>query len=93
MSPAEIAVLKLGLSLRIYSTRVEMFSQMAENKNISTLECYNVVDIGGKFTCSIEEIDKLITKVIKTLLFKNSISLDSFDNFISRFFSYFNILG
>ncbi|XP_047366597.1 UDP-glucose:glycoprotein glucosyltransferase isoform X4 [Vespa velutina] len=60
LSPAEIAVLKLGLSLRIYSTRVEMFSQMAENKNISTLECYNVVDIGGKFTCSIEEIDNII---------------------------------
>ncbi|XP_015179238.1 PREDICTED: UDP-glucose:glycoprotein glucosyltransferase isoform X3 [Polistes dominula] len=62
LSPAEIAVLKLGLSLRIYSTRVEMFSQMAENKNVSTLDCYNVIDIGGKFTCSIFEVNELIAK-------------------------------
>lgn len=62
LSPAEISILKLTLSLRIYSARVEMFSQMAENKNLSTLGCDNVIDIGGKYTCSIEEIDELIEK-------------------------------
>ncbi|KAK2578584.1 hypothetical protein KPH14_012016 [Odynerus spinipes] len=66
LSPAEIAVLKLGLSLRIYSARVKMFLQMAENKNLSTLGCNNIVDIGGKFTCSMEEIDELITEDVWT---------------------------
>ncbi|XP_011150844.1 UDP-glucose:glycoprotein glucosyltransferase isoform X1 [Harpegnathos saltator] len=60
LSESEIAVFKLGLSLRIYSARVEMFSQMAVNKNISSYSCNNVVDIGGTFTCSLEDIDKLL---------------------------------
>lgn len=60
LSESEIAVFKLGLSLRIYSARVEMFSQMAVNKNISSYECNNIVDIGGTFTCSLEDIDKLL---------------------------------
>lgn len=60
LSKSEIAVFKLGLSLRIYSARVEMFSQMAVNKNISSLACDNIVDIGGTFTCSLEDIDKLL---------------------------------
>ncbi|OAD52233.1 UDP-glucose:glycoprotein glucosyltransferase [Eufriesea mexicana] len=59
LSPSEVALMKLGLSLRIYSARVEMFTQMAENKNISAFDCYNVVDIGGIFTCSLEELEKL----------------------------------
>ncbi|XP_076247159.1 UDP-glucose-glycoprotein glucosyltransferase isoform X2 [Calliopsis andreniformis] len=60
LSPSEIALLKLGLSLRIYSARVEMFTQMAENKNISTLDCYNIINVGEKFTCSLEELEELI---------------------------------
>lgn len=40
-----------------------MFTQMAENKNVSSFDCYNVVDVGGKFTCSLEELDKLINQV------------------------------
>lgn len=63
MSPSEIALLKLGLSLRIYSARVEMFTQMAENKNVSVFDCYNVVNIGGIFTCSLEELEELINQV------------------------------
>ncbi|XP_012274348.1 UDP-glucose:glycoprotein glucosyltransferase isoform X2 [Orussus abietinus] len=60
LSPAELAVLKLGLSLRIYSARIEMFSQMAQNRNASGLGCNNVFDVGGKFTCSLDELEKLI---------------------------------
>lgn len=63
LSQSEIAVFKLGLSLRIYSARVEMFSQMAVNKNVSSYGCNNVVDIGGTFTCSLEDIDKLLEQV------------------------------
>ncbi|CAK9802630.1 UDP-glucose:glycoprotein glucosyltransferase [Anthophora quadrimaculata] len=62
LSPSEIALLKLGLSLRIYSARVEMFTQMAENKNISLLDCYNIADVGGRFTCSAEELEELASQ-------------------------------
>ncbi|XP_017891944.1 UDP-glucose:glycoprotein glucosyltransferase isoform X2 [Ceratina calcarata] len=62
LSPSEIALMKLGLSLRIYSARVEMFIQMAENKNISLLDCYNVADVGGRFTCSLEELEELASQ-------------------------------
>ncbi|XP_016841360.1 UDP-glucose:glycoprotein glucosyltransferase isoform X1 [Nasonia vitripennis] len=62
LSAAEIAVMKLGLSLRIYSARVEMFSQMAENKEISNLDCHNFIDAGGKFTCSVDEIQELMNQ-------------------------------
>ena len=55
--------MKLGLSLRIYSARVEMFSQMAENKDISNLNCNNFIDAGGKFTCSLEELNNILNKV------------------------------
>ncbi|XP_067203382.1 UDP-glucose:glycoprotein glucosyltransferase isoform X3 [Linepithema humile] len=60
LSESEIAVFKLGLSLRVYSARVEMFSQMAVNKNVSSYECDNVVDIGGTFTCALDDIDELL---------------------------------
>ncbi|CAL7942835.1 unnamed protein product [Xylocopa violacea] len=63
LSPSEIALMKLGLSLRIYSARIEMFTQMAENKNISILDCYNVAEVGGTFTCSLEELEKLVDRV------------------------------
>ncbi|XP_058805620.1 UDP-glucose:glycoprotein glucosyltransferase [Phymastichus coffea] len=62
LSTAEIGVLKLGMSLRIHSARVEMFSQMAENKRPAGLECSNFVDVGGKFTCDVEEISKLLNQ-------------------------------
>lgn len=63
LSKSEIAIFKLGLSLRIYSARVEMFSQMAVNKNVSSYGCNNVVNVGGTFTCSLEELDNLLEQV------------------------------
>ncbi|XP_043469354.1 UDP-glucose:glycoprotein glucosyltransferase [Leptopilina heterotoma] len=62
LSSAEMAVLKLGLSLRIYSARVEMFHQMAENKNDLNLNCDAFVDVGGKLTCSLENLEELLQK-------------------------------
>ncbi|XP_033331398.1 UDP-glucose-glycoprotein glucosyltransferase isoform X1 [Megalopta genalis] len=74
LSLSEVALLKLGLSLRIYSARVEMFTQMAQNKNISKFDCYNVVDIGGRFTCSIEELEELVNQ--ETWLNPDTYSVD-----------------
>lgn len=57
-----MALLKLGLSLRIYSARVEMFTQMAENKRVSSLDCYNIINVGEEFTCSLEELEELVSR-------------------------------
>ncbi|XP_014296354.1 UDP-glucose:glycoprotein glucosyltransferase [Microplitis demolitor] len=60
VTPTGLAVLKLSLSLRIYSARVEMFSQMAENKE-KIPDCNNFIDVGGsKFTCSADQVEELI---------------------------------
>lgn len=40
-----------------------MFSQMAVNKNVSSYGCNNVVDIGGTFTCALDDIDELLKQV------------------------------
>jgi len=101
LSESEIAVFKLGLSLRIYSARVEMFSQMAVNKNISMYECNNVVDIGGTYTCSLEEIDILVEQVsnlhftfIFVILYYIIISdIILYSPYYLRFVSNFRILG
>ncbi|XP_014235480.1 UDP-glucose:glycoprotein glucosyltransferase [Trichogramma pretiosum] len=60
LSPSEINIMKLGLSLRIYSARVEMFSQMAENKNASDLDCANFIDVGGKYFCTLDKFNQFI---------------------------------
>lgn len=59
--------MKLGLSLRIYSARVEMFSQMAENKNTLNVNCTNFIHVGKHLTCFAHEIEELINQVV----FKN----------------------
>lgn len=63
LSPAEVSLMKLGLSLRIYSARVEMFCQMAENKDISFLTCNNFIDVGGKYVCSLDQLEELLNHV------------------------------
>ncbi|CAG5096209.1 Similar to Uggt: UDP-glucose:glycoprotein glucosyltransferase (Drosophila melanogaster) [Cotesia congregata] len=60
VTPTGLPVLKLSLSLRIYSARVEMFSQMAVNKE-NIPDCNNFIDVGGNtFTCSADQVEELI---------------------------------
>lgn len=65
LTDAEINLMKVGLSLRIYSAKVEMFSQMAENKIVSA-ECNNFVDVGGQFICNLDKVKEYINKVSNT---------------------------
>lgn len=58
-------MLKLSLSLRIYSARVEMFAQMSLNKASPEIDCDNFLDIGGHVTCDFNELDKIDSKVTK----------------------------
>lgn len=61
ITPSQLSVLKLGLSLHIYSPKVQMFGQMAVERNLPN--CETVADIGGHLTCDINEISNLIQKV------------------------------
>lgn len=63
LSTAQIALMKLALSLRIYSAKVDMFTQMAEMKDDLDVNCVNFVEVGGKFTCSSDELPELLNQV------------------------------
>jgi len=97
LSQSEMAVFKLGLSLRIYSARVEMFSQMAVNKNVSLYGCNNVVNIGGTFTCSLEDIDRLLEQVSYLYSVLCNLSIDIIHTYIQHiykiYYLFFRIHG
>jgi UDP-glucose:glycoprotein glucosyltransferase len=62
ITPAQVSVLKLALSLHIYSPKIEMYSQMAIERQVSALSCPVVADVAGKLTCCVEEMKKFITE-------------------------------
>src|SRR5215510_11766627 len=62
ITPAQVSVLKLALSLHIYSPKVEMYSQMSIERGVLTLSCPIVADVAGKLTCCVEEMKKLIAQ-------------------------------
>lgn len=66
ITPSELSVLKLGLSLHIYSPKVQMFWQIASERQLPH-KCDVVADIGGTLTCNIDSISRLIENV-STLL-------------------------
>jgi UDP-glucose:glycoprotein glucosyltransferase len=70
ITPAQVSVLKLALSLHIFSPKVEMYSQMAIERGVSNTSCPAVADVAGKLTCCVEEMKKLITqKQVKKFAF------------------------
>ncbi|KAJ9575218.1 hypothetical protein L9F63_025829 [Diploptera punctata] len=48
ITPAQVSVLKLALSLHIYSPKVEMYSQMALERGVTSLSCPIVADLGDE---------------------------------------------
>jgi UDP-glucose:glycoprotein glucosyltransferase len=70
ITPAQVSLLKLALSLHIYSPKVEMYSQMAIERGVSDISCPSVADVGGRLTCHVEEMKKLINqKQVKKFAF------------------------
>lgn len=61
INPSELSVLKLGLSLHIYSPKVQMFKQIATERELP--DCPAVVDIGGTVTCDFSQVQNLIKNV------------------------------
>lgn len=61
ITPSQLSVLKLGLSLHIYSPKVEMFGQIGNERDLPG--CPIVADVGGKLTCDVIEMKEYIAKV------------------------------
>lgn len=61
ITSSQLALLKLGLSMHIYSPKVQMYEQMAQERNLPP--CPAVADVGGILTCDVGELKKLIKKV------------------------------
>ncbi len=53
LSATQLGLLKLSVSLHVYSPRIEMYTQMGSQRK---LPCPVTVDVSGKIVCSIEEI-------------------------------------
>ncbi|XP_063224607.1 UDP-glucose:glycoprotein glucosyltransferase isoform X2 [Bacillus rossius redtenbacheri] len=60
LSPAQVSVLKLGLSLHVDSPKVEMFMQMAKERGVPATHCPAAVDVQGQLSCSAEELVRLV---------------------------------
>ncbi|XP_066143458.1 UDP-glucose:glycoprotein glucosyltransferase [Euwallacea fornicatus] len=60
LTPSQLSVLKLSLSLHIYSPKVQMFQQIASEQNLPACQC--IADVGGQFSCDLGEIKDLIEK-------------------------------
>ncbi|XP_015835986.1 UDP-glucose:glycoprotein glucosyltransferase isoform X2 [Tribolium castaneum] len=58
VTTSELSVLKLGLSLHIYSPKVQMFRQIATERELPS--CAAAVDIGGIITCDSSKVQSLI---------------------------------
>jgi UDP-glucose:glycoprotein glucosyltransferase len=57
-SPAQISMLKLALSMRIYSPRIEMYAQMARERGIDEVQCSGAVaDVGGTLVCDPADLE------------------------------------
>ncbi|CAH1398887.1 unnamed protein product [Nezara viridula] len=60
LSTTQVSLLEFALSLHVYSPRVEMFNQIAKEKEIS---CQTAVDIGGTVICDCDKILDNINEV------------------------------
>lgn len=59
--PSQLRILKLSLSVRAYSPKVETFQQIVLDRGLpSTGECGAVVDVAGQLTCDAREVRKLV---------------------------------
>ncbi len=55
LSSTQLNLLKLSLSLRTKSPRIEMFQQMSKDRGVAEKGCDAVVEAGGALHCSIKE--------------------------------------
>lgn len=61
ITPLQVSLLKLGLSLHVYSPKVEMFAQIAREHELP--DCAALADIGGDYICDAQSLHKAIQNV------------------------------
>lgn len=61
VTPAQLSVLKLALSLHLYSPKVQMFGQIAQERKLPV--CETIADIAGQLTCDVIQLVGIIKKV------------------------------
>lgn len=61
ITPAQLSILKLALSLHIYSPKVQMFGQIAQERKLPL--CSAVADVAGQLTCDVNLLKEMINKV------------------------------
>lgn len=61
VSKAQVSTLKLALSMRVYSPRIEMYYQMAHERGVGDSKCPSAAaDVGGQFVCSYGELEATV---------------------------------
>lgn len=73
ISPSQLSLLKLGLSLHVYSPKVQMFQQIAVERNLPACGA-TVVDVNGHLTCDKSQLIQLINNVIHYFINYNAIN-------------------
>lgn len=52
--------------MHIYSPRIEMYAQMAADRGV---QCSTSVEINGELLCSVENLDRVLKKIIVSHFF------------------------
>ncbi|XP_064106308.1 UDP-glucose:glycoprotein glucosyltransferase 1-like isoform X1 [Macrobrachium nipponense] len=61
LTPSQVKILKLSLSMRIYSPKIEMFRQIALDRGVTPSKtCGATADVNGQLTCDVNEMKKLV---------------------------------
>lgn len=62
IASSQISVIKLALSLHIYSPKVEMYTQMAMQSGMAVTNCSIAAQIKGKLICDPVDLEAEITR-------------------------------
>ncbi|XP_064638451.1 UDP-glucose:glycoprotein glucosyltransferase 1-like isoform X2 [Lineus longissimus] len=71
LSPFKLKLFLFSLSLRAHSPAISMYHQVAGN--VDHPDCETFVEVNGKFTCDVAEVDALLKEnnELKTVVFKS----------------------
>ncbi|XP_050543404.1 UDP-glucose:glycoprotein glucosyltransferase [Daktulosphaira vitifoliae] len=62
LSKSKLRLLKFSLSMHIYSPRIEMYTQMADDVGV---KCSTAVDLDGQLVCSVDQLKDILKQIEK----------------------------